>query len=69
VGGVETQRPVTWVKMSDDEDWLMRPVLEGMCRYESLKDGTLDLLDIAKMNDAIDVKNENERRYRKANEE
>lgn len=55
--------------MGDDEDWLLRPVLEGMCKYESLKDGFLDLEDIAKMNDALDVKIENENRYRKANEE
>lgn len=54
--------------MGDDEDWLLRPVVEGMCRYESLKDGTVDLADIAKMNDALDVRAENERRYRKANE-
>lgn len=53
--------------MPDDEDWLFRPVLEKMCLYESVKDGTLDLLDIAKMNDALDVKYENEERFRKAN--
>nr|DAJ52318.1 MAG TPA: hypothetical protein [Caudoviricetes sp.] len=34
-----------------------------MCRYESLKDGTLDLADVALMNDACDVQDENERRY------
>ena len=54
--------------MTDGEDWLLRPVLEGMCKYESLKDGTLDLEDVARMNDALDVKYENEARYRKANE-
>jgi len=54
--------------MGDGEDWLMRPALEGMCRYESLKDCTLDLVDIAKMNEALDVRIENENRYRKANE-
>lgn len=54
--------------MGDEEDWLMKPVLEGLCMYESLKDGTLDLADIARMNDALDVKFENENRYRKANE-
>jgi hypothetical protein len=27
-----------------------------MCKYESLKDGSLDLADIARMNDAIQVK-------------
>lgn len=55
--------------MPDGEDWLLRPVVEGMCKYESLKDGTLDLEDVAKMNDILDVKQENEQRYRRANEE
>lgn len=54
--------------MVGDEDWLMRPVDEGYCRYESLKDGTLDLEDIARMNDAIAVKYENQERIRKAQE-
>ena len=40
----------------------MRPVLEGLCKYESLKDGTLDLADIAFMNEALDVKFENQNR-------
>lgn len=51
------------------EDYVMRPVVEGMCKYESLIDCTLDLSDIARMNDYLDVREENERRYRKANEE
>jgi hypothetical protein len=55
--------------MPDHDDWLMRPVLEGLCKYESLKDCTLDLVDIARLNDALDVKFENERRYNKANED
>ena len=55
--------------MADGEDWLMRPVGEGMCKYESLLDGTLDLADIARMNDMLDVKDENQHRYRKANED
>lgn len=54
--------------MSDGEDWLLRPVIDGLCQYESLKDGTLNLEDIARMNDALDVRAENEKRYRKANE-
>lgn len=49
------------------EDWLLRPVVKGLCRYESLKDGTLDLCDIALMNDALAAKEENERRYFNAN--
>lgn len=52
--------------MPGGEDWLLRPVIKGMCRYESLKDGTLDLADVALMNDALDVQAENERRYLEA---
>jgi hypothetical protein len=52
--------------MASGDDWLMRPVLEGMCSYESLKDGTLNLADIARMNDAISVRNENAYRVDKA---
>jgi hypothetical protein len=40
----------------------MRPVLERLCQYESLKDGTLDLADIAEMNEALDCQAENMRR-------
>jgi hypothetical protein len=49
--------------MNDGEDWLMRPVLEGLCKYESLTDGTLSLEDLQVMHDALDVKFENDRRY------
>lgn len=45
----------------------MRPVLAGHLRYESLIDGSVDLWDIAFLNDAISVKEENERRYLAAN--
>ena len=45
----------------------MRPVLNGLCKYESIKDGTLDLEDFSRMNDALDVKEENEYRHREAN--
>lgn len=37
-----------------------------MCRFESLKDGTIDLADIALMNDALAVKADNEERAREA---
>lgn len=33
----------------------MRPVLHGLCKFESLKDGSLDLADLALMNDALNV--------------
>lgn len=40
----------------------MRPVLRGCCKYESLVDGTLKLVDLARMNDALNVQDENESR-------
>ena len=43
-------------------DYVMRPVLKGMCQYESMKNGMCDLADVAEMNDALDVMQENERR-------
>lgn len=52
--------------MGENEDWVMRPVIEGLCKYESLIDCKIDLADIARMNEALDVKYENEARYRKA---
>ena len=54
--------------MGSNEDWLMRPVAEGMCLYESLKNGTLDLEDLSRMNEMIDVRTENQNRARKADE-
>jgi len=51
------------VNLPDGEDYVLRPCIEGMCRYESLKDGTLSLFDVTRMNDALDVRFENERRY------
>lgn len=53
--------------MPDGEDWLLRPVDRGMCSYESIIDGTLSLEDVALMNDYLDVKDENERRFNEAN--
>lgn len=40
--------------------------MAGMCLYESLIDGTLDLADVTRMNDALDVRDENQRRLNKA---
>jgi hypothetical protein len=48
--------------MEDGEEWLLRPVGRQMCRYESLKDGTLSLFDIAQMNEYLDMQAENEYR-------
>lgn len=44
----------------------MRPVLRGLCRYTELIDGTLSLYDVAEMNDAIDVLDENTWRAQEA---
>lgn len=46
----------------------MRPVLAGVVRFESLFDGSLDLEHLAMANDALDVKEENERRLHAAQE-
>lgn len=48
--------------MRSGEDWILQPVIAGMCNYESLKNGALDLGDIARMNDALAVSNENQAR-------
>lgn len=44
----------------------MRPVLRGLCRYAEVIDGTLTLFDVAEMNDAIDVLDENSWRAQEA---
>lgn len=54
--------------MPGGEDYVLRPCIAGMCRYESLVDGTLSLFDVVRMNDSLDVKNENDRRYMAAKE-
>lgn len=51
--------------MVENEDWMMRPVMRGMCSYENLSNGTLDLFDVARMNEAIDVEEENRSRVQK----
>jgi hypothetical protein len=57
------------MKMPDDEGYLMAPVLNGMCKLESLIDCTLDLEHIAWANDAIAVREENKAREHNAMEE
>lgn len=52
--------------MNEGEEWVMRPVLEGLCRYESLIDGTLDLADLDRMHEALDVRAELRARYEEA---
>ena len=52
-----------------DEEWILVPVEAGMCKYESLLDGTLSLEDIARMNEFLMVKSENQARMNEAAEE
>lgn len=40
----------------------MRPIVEGMCLMESAMNGSLTLCDFADMNDALDVRAENQHR-------
>jgi hypothetical protein len=57
------------MSMPNDEGFLMAPVLNGMCRLESLLDGTLSLEHIAWANDALAVREENKARQQQAAEE
>ncbi|MBR8443231.1 hypothetical protein KDW23_00790 [Burkholderia cenocepacia] len=50
------------------EDWLLAPVHAQMCRFESLKDGTLDLADVALMNDSLAIRADNEAAARRRQE-
>lgn len=57
-----------WESLPGGEDWLLRPVIKGLCQFESLKSGIVDLADIALMNDALDVVEENQAHARRINE-
>lgn len=52
--------------MVGSEDWLFRPVLRGLIKYESLRNGELNLFDVALLNEALDVDRENQIRAEKA---
>lgn len=52
--------------MNDGEEWLLGPVEAGMCSYESLNDGTVDLFDLSRMNDYLAMKGENASRAARA---
>ena len=57
--------------MPEGEGFLVRPVDAGLIPYTALKDGTVDLADIARMNDWLELKADNENRiakWREANE-
>lgn len=52
----------TPVSLPDGLDWLQRPVLRGMCSQEAVRGGVLHIEDFARMNDALDVVEENDYR-------
>lgn len=54
------------VSMPNGEDWLYAPVLSTppLCRMLELEDGTYQIEHVAKMNDLLSVRNENEARLR-----
>jgi hypothetical protein len=54
------------VLLPEGLDFIMRPVLRGMCSYESAVSGALDICDFADMNDAIDALDENTFRAQEA---
>ena len=47
-------------------DFVMCPVVNGLCKMESIYDGSLSLADFALMNDALALRAENEHRAREA---
>ena len=53
------------VSLGIEIDFIMKPVLRGICKYESMIDGSLSVYDVALMNAALDVYDENN--YRIAN--
>jgi hypothetical protein len=52
--------------MPDGLDWLYRPALRGMYQVTHLKDGSLDLEDVAEANEALDIEAENQARIEEA---
>lgn len=54
---------VSYISLGDEIDFIMKPVLRGLCKYESMIDGTLSIYDVALLNATIDVYDENQLRY------
>ncbi|MDU5474023.1 MAG: NTP pyrophosphohydrolase [Pantoea sp.] len=55
--------------MPDGLSYLLDPVDAGLIPYTALKDGSVDLCDIALMNDHLAVKADNQRRIAQWREE
>jgi len=54
--------------MKNAEDWVLSPAMANppLCSYLDLIDGSLDLCDIARMNEALSVRAENGWRMQRA---
>jgi hypothetical protein len=52
--------------MHPDEAFVMRPVIEKIISYDAAFGGELDIVDFARMNEALDIKAENSSRIRRA---
>lgn len=59
---------VDYISMEDGEDILYRPVLAGRLDARALDDGSISLEGVMRLNEAIDVENENRFRAHKAAE-
>lgn len=65
-GGIK-YRPVLFKNI---DFYIWRPCLNNppLCSYADLKNGVYDINDLADMHELLDVKEENERRFRKVEE-
>ncbi|MNK60452.1 hypothetical protein D3C87_795860 [compost metagenome] len=59
---------VEYISMEEGEDILYRPVMAGKLDVRALTDGSVSLGQIMRLNEAIDVENENQYRATKAAE-
>lgn len=52
--------------MPNGEEWYLKPIDLGFYTYAQLKDGSIQIEDIAEINDYISTANENQGRLRAA---
>lgn len=52
--------------MASGEEWLFRPMTEGWVSFREYHDGSIDLNDVADMNELIDVRDANAALLRRA---
>jgi hypothetical protein len=52
--------------MPDFEEFMSRPIIEHLVAYDKVADCSVRLIDIARMNNWLDVRDENMRRAQEA---